>query len=115
MRERLIELRGADPSAAALVELGQLAAQARAQNDIEAAVVARSLEAQNARFLGKHQHVVVAGAELLELWPQLKKRPQPEEDALDVRQRLVWGMKYVAGSAMDLPEIPLATTDEVLA
>jgi hypothetical protein len=114
MRERLTELRGADASAANLVELGQIAVQAKAQNDIEAAVLARSLEAQNARFLGKHQHAVVAGAELLELWPELKKRPQPEEDELDVAKRLVWGMKYVAGSAMDLPEISLQTTDEVL-
>jgi hypothetical protein len=113
MRERLQELTGADPSAAILVELGQIAAGAG--DDIEAAALARSLEASQARFLGKHQHAVVTGAELLQLWPQLKRRPLPEKDDLDLRRRLIWGMKYVAGSAMDLPEIPLATTDGVLA
>jgi hypothetical protein len=114
MRERLKELRGAQHSPAALVELGQLAAEARAASDIHAAALARSLEASHARFLGKHQHAVVVGAELLEMWPELKQHPLPEEDDLDLRRRLVWGMKYVAGSAMDLPEIPLATTDGVL-
>jgi hypothetical protein len=115
MRERLIELIDADHSAAALVELSELGAAARAAGDVEAAALARSLEAYQARFLGKQQHAVVTGAELLELWPELKKRPLPEKDELDLRRRLIWGMKYVAGSAMDLPEIPLATTDQLLA
>ena len=51
----------------------------------------------------------------LELWPELRRRPIPEDDPYDIKSRLVWGMKYAAGSAMDIPEIPLATTDEVLA
>jgi hypothetical protein len=113
MRERLQELIHADASTAILVELGQIAAAAA--DDVEAAALARALEASQARFLGKHQHAVVTGAELLELWPRLKKLPLPEKDDLDLRRRLVWGMKYVAGSAMDLPEIPLQTTDGVLA
>jgi tetratricopeptide (TPR) repeat protein len=115
MRKRLKELGGKDASPAALVELGQLAAEARAANDIHATALARALEAGQARILGKHQHAVVVGAELLEMWPELKKHPLPEKDELDVARRVVWGMKYVAGSAMDLPEIPLATTDGVLA
>jgi len=113
MRERLIELLTADVSTNVLVELGQIAAGAG--DDIEAAVLARSLEARQARFLGKHQHAVVTGAELLELWPRLKPLPIPEKDPLQLARCLVWGMKYVAGSAMDLPEIPLSTTDRLLA
>ena len=115
MRERVVELRGEDPSPTVLVKAGALAVEARAASDLEAEVLARSLEAYYARFLGKHQHAVVVGAELLERWPHLKRRPVPEEDDLDVARRLIWGMKYVAGSAMDIPEIPLATTDELLA
>jgi hypothetical protein len=115
MRERLKELTSADESPAVLAELAALAQEASSAGDVEAAALARSLEAHHARALGKHQHAVVSGAELLHLWPQLKKLPVPDKDELDLRRRIVWGMKYVAGSAMDLPEIPLATTDGVLA
>jgi tetratricopeptide (TPR) repeat protein len=115
MRERLRKLRGADADPAVLVEVGALAVEATAAGEIELAAVARALEAQHARFLGRHQHTLVAGAELLELWPRLRERPVPDEDEDDVKRRAVWGLKYVAGSAMDLPEVSLDTTDAVLA
>jgi hypothetical protein len=114
IRERLKELRSAQPTATALVELGELAGRAQAAGEVKLAVLARALEASHARFLGKHQHAVVCGAEILERWPELRAQPVAEDDEDDLQRRLVWGMKYVAGSAMDLPEIPLATTDGVL-
>lgn len=114
-RERLKQLDSADPTPAVLTEAAEIAAGATIAGDIEAAALARAIEAKQARFLGRHQHAVVAGAELIELWPALRARPVPEKDEDGLRRRVVWGMKYVAGSAMDLPEVPLATTDAVLA
>jgi len=119
-RERIIELRRADATDATLVELAELAAATRAAGDVEAAALARAIEVAHARHIGRHQHAVVAGAELLELWPEVRRRPVPtgegdDKDELDLARRLAWGLKYVAGSAMDLPEIPLATSDGVLA
>jgi hypothetical protein len=78
MRKRLKDVLFGESTEAALVELGQLGAEARAAGDVEATAVARSVEVRHARFLGKHQHAVVIGAELLELWPDLRKRPIPE-------------------------------------
>jgi hypothetical protein len=115
LEEKLKELRDADATPETLVELGELARLAG--DDPRLVTFARAIEASHARWLGKHQHAVVAGAEILEAWPKLRAIPRvkDEKDALDLPRRVVWGMKYVAGSAMDLPEIPLATTDGVLA
>jgi hypothetical protein len=106
---------GESATAARLAKCAEVAAEATAAGEIEHAAVARSAEAMTARFLGKQQHAVVVGAELLELWPVLRQRPLPDDkDPIDLRRHLVWGLKYVAGSAMDIPEIPLATTDAVI-
>lgn len=112
IRERFGELSNADPSASSLVEIGELARQCCGHPRLEAA--ARGLEAQHARLLGQHKHALIVGDALLELWPSLRSQPVPEKDEDDAQRRLVWGMKYVAGSAMDLPEIPLSATDRVL-
>ena len=114
--EQLVDLWFADATPDALAELAQHGAAALAEGDLERAAMAKSAEARHARLLEKQQHAVVVGAELLDMWPALRGRPVPEKkDPHDLRSRLVWGMKYVAGSAMDLPEIPLATTDQLLA
>jgi hypothetical protein len=112
---KLKKLRDADATPETLVELGELARLAA--DDARLVTFARAIEAGHARQLGKHQHAVVAGAEMIEMWPKLRAIPHlgDEKDELDLARRVVWGMKYVAGSAMDLPEIPLATTDGVLA
>jgi hypothetical protein len=113
IEERLKELRSADATAGTLVELGDLAKQS--SDDPRMTTYVRSVEVAHARTLGKHQHAVVAGAEILEMWPKLRAQPVHKDDESGIPERIVWGMKYVAGSAMDLPEIPLATTDGVLA
>ena len=112
MEAELRELRYADGTRERLVAAAELAARADAAGDVDAAAQAKAIETRIARELGQHQHAVVACAELIERWPQLAERGELSDDA---KRMVIWGLKYGAGSAMDLPEIPLSTVEEVIA
>jgi hypothetical protein len=108
----LKELRYADGTRERLVAAAELAARAEAAGDVEAAAQAKAIETRIARELGQHQHAVVACAELIDRWPALAALGELSDDTT---RMVIWGLKYGAGSAMDLPEIPLATVEEVIA
>jgi hypothetical protein len=93
---------------AALVELG---ASRAAAGDAYGALIVKAHEIKAARKMGRHQATVVACAELLDRWPAIDDREVPPED----QSTLVWALKYGCGSAMDLPEIPIATCHELVA
>jgi hypothetical protein len=84
------------------LDLGDLALFARA----------KSRETREARFASMHRHSVVACAEMVDQMPRILAPPDVEEKVV---RALVWGLKYGAGSAMDLPEIPLATVRTLVA
>ena len=105
------EIEALGDSREAVVAAAELAQRALDLGELGLFVRAKSREAQAARFLGMHQHGVVTCAELMEIMPRFLALPEIDEEA---EKRLVWGLKYGAGSAMDLPEIPLATVRELL-
>lgn len=107
-------LESADAARALLVAAADLAARATAAPDHGVAVRAKARETQVARMIGAHQHAVVACAELVEAFPPALDRGEADPAWDKTKQRLVWGLKFGAGSAMDLPEIPLATVRELL-
>jgi hypothetical protein len=102
-----------DASRELMVEAARIAEEARASGDFALAIGAKGVEMRVARMLSQQQHCVVAGAEVLEAWPAFAKAGAKDDEL--VERRVVWGMKYAAGSAMDLPEIPLATVDSLIA
>jgi hypothetical protein len=103
-----------------LTRLVQLAREALDASDPGAAAHAKALEVRYARTLGEHQHAVVAAAELLEMLPAARPFLVEQGDeaaqtrAYQLKKHLIWGLKYACGSAMDLPEIPLKTADELI-
>lgn len=96
-----------------VIACADLAQRALAVDDLAMAISAKQYETQTARQLGMHQHTVVCCAEALELWEKIQQRG--DELPTEVRSRLVWTLKHGAGSAMDLPEIPLSTVRELIA
>jgi hypothetical protein len=94
-----------------IVAAAELARRALDLGELGLFVRAKSGEARDARFLGMHQHCVVTCAELMEVLPRVLALPAVDDK---VEKRLVWGLKYGAGSAMDLPEIPLSTVRDLL-
>ncbi len=95
-----------------VVTCADIARRALATDDLPLALDAKQHETQVARGIGMHQHAVVSCAEILELWPRVAALP---ELADDTKNNLVWTIKHGAGSAMDLPEIPLATVRDLIA
>jgi hypothetical protein len=112
MEDELRQLRYADGTRERMVAAAELAARADAVGDAEAGAQAKAIETRIARELGQHQHALVACAELIERWPAVAARGELSDEA---KRMIIWGLKYGAGSAMDLPEIPLATVEEVIA
>lgn len=101
------------PSKQVVVAAADLAKRALAVGDLPMAISAKQLETQTGRQLGMHQHTVVCCAEALELWQRIRDSGNELPD--EVRSHLVWTLKHGAGSAMDLPEIPLATVRDLIA
>lgn len=112
LTEEIDALERLDNSKERLVACADLATRALDAGDPGVFARAKSCEAKVARFVGMHQHAVVACAELMEVLPRVLALPEIDDT---VERRVVWGLKYGAGSAMDLPEIPLATVRELLA
>lgn len=110
--DELHELHEAPVSKARIVACADLAQRAMAVDDRAMAVSAKQYETQTACQLGMHQHAVVCCAEQLEIWDKIKDRG--DELPAEVQSRLVWTLKQGAGSAMDLPEIPLSTVRELI-
>ena len=111
LEERLAVLEEAPSSLDHMVECAALAAEARAAGDPVVAVSAKAKEAYVARDLARQQHCVVAGAELVELWPDLERR---ESLPASRARRILHAFQCAAGAAMDLPEIPLATVEQLV-
>lgn len=101
------------PTRDLMVEVAKVAEEARAEGDLSLALGAKGVEIRIARMMSLQEHCVVAAAEVLEAWPELARTPPSDGDRAE--RRLVWGMKYAAGAAMDLPEIPLPTVDALVA
>ena len=95
-----------------MVQAAETCEAARAAGDLDLALGAKAVELRIARMLSLQQHCVVAAAEVLELWPAFARAAERGGDKTE--RRVIWGMKYAAGAAMDLPEIPLATIDQLV-
>jgi hypothetical protein len=111
LEERLAELESAASSIEHMVDCAELCTEARAAGDALVAACAKAKEAYAARDLAKQQHCVVAGAELVELWNDVERLPKlPVGRA----RRILHAFQCAAGAAMDLPEIPLATVEQLV-
>ncbi len=111
LEERLVTLESGDSSVEHLVECATLTSDALAAGEPVVAAFAKAKEAYAARDLAKQQHCVVAGAELVELWPAVERgEPLPAARA----RRILHAFQCAAGAAMDLPEIPLSTVEQLV-
>jgi hypothetical protein len=112
LADELHEVERKPESRDVVVACADIARRALATDDLALAVDAKQHETQVARGIGMHQHAVVVCAEMLELWPRLAALPELPSA---LKNNLVWTLKHGAGSAMDLPEIPLATVRDLIA
>jgi hypothetical protein len=100
------------PGREALDEARELAADASRSADLSIQASALALEVRIARALGAQARVLASCGELLALLPALGPALRDGDEQLE--QALVWALKYGAGAALDIPETPLATAEELI-
>jgi len=113
---RYVEIDEKELSRERMLAFGALSNETLAEDDLPLALLAKSREIRDARGLGRAEHAVVAGAELLGLLPRLHTDGSLDksDDKDELGKHIVWALKYAAGAALDIPEIPFAAVDELL-